>query len=149
MMSECTRWDVRSVCETFQSENLNGRNNLIDPGVDGIIILKVVLNMVLRYRLGSPGAGQGPVASACDHGQEGLCSKQLQPYFGCISFRVLYTRLAYPRDTFCLWLQRTRNVVTSNRSSCGSPELSSPWEADSCSTQKIVLGSYLAGELDV
>jgi hypothetical protein len=47
------------------------RDNLVDLGVDGKIILKWILGILGgRYGLDASGSGLGPVTGCCDYGNE-------------------------------------------------------------------------------
>jgi hypothetical protein len=62
----------------FWAENLKGRDYSEDLGVDGKIILELILRKlgVERCGLDSSGSVQGPVAGSCEHGNEPWGSKR-------------------------------------------------------------------------
>jgi hypothetical protein len=61
----------REVHTKLRSGKLVERNHLGDIGVDGNIILKLVLwNMVRRWRLDSVGSGSSPVVGFCENSNE-------------------------------------------------------------------------------
>jgi hypothetical protein len=56
------------------SEDVKGKYNLEDIGVDGRVILDCILRRVGSCGLDASGSGYGSVAGCCEHGSEALGS---------------------------------------------------------------------------
>jgi hypothetical protein len=53
---------------------LNVREHLEDCAIDGWVLLKLNLNRMQGYGLGSSGSGHGPVTGTAEHGNQHLVS---------------------------------------------------------------------------
>jgi hypothetical protein len=58
----------------FYPEIMKRVDNLDDQGVDGRILLKLILNSTWMRGVDSASSGRGQVAGYCYHGYETLCS---------------------------------------------------------------------------